>query len=79
MTVLCHRLYVPTVLVVGMHGWILPPVLILICDMFVYAEFLIHPVVLLSTSAKMRSEILSNIQNKYKVGGDKNFNKGLLL
>ena len=64
------RLYVPTVLVVGMHGWILPPVLILICDMFVYAEFLIHPVVLLSTSSKMRNEIVSNIQNKYKVGGD---------
>jgi hypothetical protein len=50
-------LYVPTMLVIGLHGWFLHPVAILICDMVVYSEFLIHPVVLLSTSTKLRREI----------------------
>ena len=39
------------------RGWLLPKFAILICDMVVYAEFLIHPVVLLMTSTRMRSEI----------------------
>ena len=41
-------------LVIGLHGWFLHPIAILLCDMVVYAEFLIHPVVLLSTSTKLR-------------------------
>ena len=44
-------------LVIGLHGWFLHPIAILLCDMVVYAEFLIHPVVLLSTSTKLRHEI----------------------
>ena len=61
---LCHvmhhvlRLYVPTMLVIGLHGWILPPGAILVCDLFVYSEFLIHPVLLLGASGKMRREIV---------------------
>ena len=47
-------LYVPTMLVIGLHGWFLHPIAILLCDMVVYGEFLIHPVVLLSTSTKLR-------------------------
>ena len=31
------RLYVPTMLVIGLHGWILPPVGILLCDLIVYS------------------------------------------
>merc|ERR1711892_192745 len=50
-------LYVPTMLVVGLHGWILPPEAILICDLFVYSEFMINPVLLLISSTKMRMEI----------------------
>merc|ERR1712018_916212 len=49
-----------------MHGWILPPALILIWDMFVYSEFMVHPVVLLATSTKMREEVAMNIQQKYQ-------------
>ena len=65
---LCNpSLYLPTVLVVGLHGWILPPLLILICDLFVYAEFLIHPVILLTTSGKLRREITASISSKYTV------------
>ena len=45
-------------LVVGLHGWILPPGAILFCDLFVYSEFLIHPVLLLIASTKMRKEIV---------------------
>ena len=44
-------------LVVGLHGWILPPEAILICDLFVYSEFMINPVLLLISSTKMRMEI----------------------
>lgn len=55
-------MYVPTMLVIGLHGWFLHPIAILICDMVVYAEFLIHPIVLLSTSTKMRKEILHSIK-----------------
>ena len=50
-------LYVPTMLVIGLHGWFLHPIAILLCDMIVYSEFLIHPVVLLSTSTKLRTEV----------------------
>lgn len=56
-TVSHFLLYVPTMLVIGLRGWFLPKFAILICDMIVYAEFLIHPVVLLMTSTRMRSEI----------------------
>ena len=52
----------PTVLVVGLHGWILSPGLIVICDMFVYSEFLIHPILLLGASGKMRREILRGVK-----------------
>lgn len=52
-------LYIPTMLVVGLHGWILPPGAILFCDLFVYSEFLIHPVLLLISSTKMRKEIVN--------------------
>ena len=51
------RLYVPTMLVIGLHGWVLPPGAILVCDLFVYSEFLIHPVLLLAASRRMRREI----------------------
>ena len=44
-------------LVIGLHGWFLHPIAILLCDMIVYSEFLIHPVVLLSTSTKLRTEV----------------------
>lgn len=55
-------LYVPTMLVIGLHGWFLHPIAILLCDMIVYSEFLIHPVVLLSTSTKLRQEIKQTLQ-----------------
>ena len=44
-------------LVIGLHGWFLHPIAILLCDMVVYSEFLIHPLLLLSTSTKLRQEI----------------------
>ena len=44
-------------LVVGLHGWILPPEAILVCDLFVYSEFMINPVLLLMSSTRMRMEI----------------------
>ena len=44
-------------LVIGLHGWVLPPGAILVCDLFVYSEFLIHPVLLLAASRRMRREI----------------------
>jgi hypothetical protein len=50
-------LYVPTMMVIGLHGWFLHPVAILFCDMIVYAEFLVHPAVLLATSTRLRAEI----------------------
>ncbi len=55
-------LYVPTMLVIGMHGWFLHPVAILLCDMVVYCEFLIHPAVLLATSTKLRQEVKATIK-----------------
>jgi hypothetical protein len=42
------QMYVPTMLVIGLHGWFLHPIAILICDMVVYAEFSIHPIVLVT-------------------------------
>ena len=45
-------------LVVGLHGWILPPLGIIICDLIVYSEFIIHPVLLLSSSEDTRKEII---------------------
>ena len=44
-------------LVIGLHGWYLHPIAILLCDFIVYSEFLIHPLVLLSTSTKLRTEV----------------------
>ena len=61
------RLYIPTMLVIGLHGWILPPVGIVLCDFFVYSEFMIHPLVLLATSSKMRKEIVFSIRAKVLV------------
>ena len=55
-------LYVPTMLVIGLHGWFLHPIAILLCDMVVYSEFLIHPILLLSTSTKLRQEIKQTLQ-----------------
>ena len=49
-------------LVVGLHGWILPPGAILVCDIFVYSEFLIHPILLLGASGKMRREIIRGVK-----------------
>ena len=50
----------PTMLVVGLHGWILPPGAILLCDLFVYSEFVIHPLLLIISSTKMRKEIVKS-------------------
>ena len=47
-------------LVVGLHGWILPPGAILFCDLFVYSEFVIHPLLLIISSTKMRKEIVKS-------------------
>ena len=49
-------------LVIGLHGRWLHPIAILLCDMIVYSEFLIHPVVLLSTSTRLRTEIRQTLQ-----------------
>ena len=57
----------PTLLVVGLHGWILPPGAILVCDLFVYSEFLIHPVLLLISSTKMRKEIMGDPLRRFMV------------
>ena len=68
-------------LVVGLHGWILPPFLILICDLFVYAEFMIHPVILLTTSGELRREITASISSKYtvRVAQNSNIQPGQIL
>nr|XP_040565037.1 pinopsin-like [Lepeophtheirus salmonis]XP_040565038.1 pinopsin-like [Lepeophtheirus salmonis] len=63
-------LYVPTMLVIGLHGWFLHPVAILLCDMIVYSEFLIHPTVLLFTSTKLREEISNTIRKSLKNTGN---------
>ena len=47
----------------------MPKFAILICDMVVYAEFLIHPVVLLMTSTRMRSEIGHTLKRFVAAGG----------
>ena len=65
--VFCCRLYVPTVLVVGLHGWLLSPLLIVVCDMFVYSEFLIHPIVLFVSSDRLRLDIWLNLLSNYQV------------
>ena len=54
-------------LVVGLHGWILPPGAILVCDIFVYSEFLIHPLLLLGASGKMRREVLRGVKTNVTV------------
>ena len=61
------RLYVPTMLVIGLHGWILPPGAILVCDLFVYSEFLIHPLLLLIASSRLRNEIATGYKAKFMV------------
>ena len=65
--ILLFRLYVPTMLVVGLHGWILPPGAILFCDLFVYSEFLIHPLLLLLASKRMRKEIMKGCSTRVLV------------
>ena len=45
-------------LVVGLHGWILPPLAIILCDLIVYSEFIIHPALLLSSSEDTRKKII---------------------
>ena len=54
-------------LVVGLHGWILPPGAILVCEIFVYSEFLIHPLLLLGASGKMRREVLRGVKTNVTV------------
>ena len=44
-------------LVIGLHGWLLPEPLIILCDWFVYAEFIFNPLQLL-TSPDLRDEIV---------------------
>ena len=61
------RLYIPTILVVGLHGWLLSPLLIVVCDMFVYSEFMIHPIVLLVSSDTLRQDVWLNIVSNYQV------------
>ena len=51
-------------LVVGLHGWILPPGAILLCDACVYSEFMIHPLLLLGSSKKLRKEIFAGSKTK---------------
>ena len=65
------RLYVPTMLVIGLHGWVLPPGAILVCDLFVYSEFLIHPVLLLAASRRMRREIGRGLKTTVLVSAPK--------
>ena len=65
------RLYVPTMLVIGLHGWVLPPGAILVCDLFVYSEFLIHPVLLLAASRRMRREIGRGLKTTVLVSASK--------
>ena len=64
---LLPRLYIPTILVVGLHGWLLSPLLIVVCDMFVYSEFMIHPIVLLVSSDTLRQDVWLNIVSNYQV------------
>ena len=54
-------------LVVGLHGWILPPPAILFCDLFVYSEFLIHPLLLLLASKRLRKEIMKGCKARILV------------
>ena len=54
-------------LVVGLHGWILPPPAILFCDLFVYSEFMIHPLLLLLASKRLRKEILKGCKARILV------------
>ena len=54
-------------LVVGLHGWLLSPLLIVVCDMFVYSEFLIHPMVLFVSSDRLRQDIWTNLLSNYQV------------
>ena len=63
-------------LVIGLHGWILPPLGILICDMVVYSEFLIHPTVLLLTSPKLRREIQHGLVASVQVRTKKDLGLG---
>ena len=70
---MCCRLYIPTVLVVGLHGWLLSPLLIVVCDMFVYSEFLIHPMVLFVSSDRLRRDIWLNLLSNYQVSRRNNF------
>ena len=54
-------------LVVGLHGWILPAPAILFCDLFVYSEFLIHPLLLLLASKRLRKEIMKGCKGRILV------------
>ncbi|XP_023319617.1 uncharacterized protein LOC111694818 isoform X3 [Eurytemora carolleeae] len=65
-TIIHILLYVPTMLVIGLHGWILPPIGILLCDFVVYSEFLIHPTLLLISSGKLRQEIGAGLYKAFQ-------------
>ena len=51
-------LYVPSVVVVGLHGWLLPPSLIILCATVLYSEFLIHPLQRLLSNHRLRAKVL---------------------
>merc|ERR1719397_978583 len=50
-------LYVPSVVVVGLHGWLLPPSLIILCATVLYSEFLIHPLQRLLSNHRLRAKV----------------------
>ncbi|XP_065571262.1 uncharacterized protein LOC136034072 [Artemia franciscana] len=54
-------LYVPTLLVLGLPGAIEHPVPVFLCALVVYSEFLVHPLVLLCSSTKLRNEVRKSL------------------
>ncbi|KZS08492.1 Uncharacterized protein APZ42_027147 [Daphnia magna] len=55
-------LYLPALLLLGLQGTVVNPVAAALCALIVYSEFLIHPMVLLSTSRRMRQEVLRTLK-----------------
>lgn len=55
-------LYLPALLLLGLQGTVVNPVAAALCALIVYSEFLIHPMVLLSTSQRMRQEIIRTLK-----------------
>ena len=51
-------LYIPSVVVVGLHGWLLPPSLLILCATVLYSEFLIHPLQRLLSNHRLRAKVL---------------------